>query len=281
MHFIDFEYDKERLSDYGMVICNFNGNKGIETVPSGADISFNQTKPSGTDKFHLYSSNYESAYTATFQICKNPCGKKSDGSMHLTTDEVSAIQRWLCRKNSYHIFKIDQNGYENIFWKSTFSSKQIMADGHIIGLELTMSTDCPYAYSEIRPIEFNCKANEPFTVYDTSDEEGHIYPSMEIQFPENALAPNENAVPFTFELSNSLDSKTTKIKNCSANEIIKIDGEHLIISSSGAPHPSLASDFNYFFPKIVNSYGNRKNIFTANADCKIVFKYDPIKKIGL
>lgn len=83
MHFIDFEYDKERLSDYGMVICNFNGNKVVETMPSGADISYNQIKPSGTDRFHLYSSTYESAYTTTFQICKNPCGNKSDGSMYL------------------------------------------------------------------------------------------------------------------------------------------------------------------------------------------------------
>ncbi len=282
MHFIDFEYDKERLSDYGMVICNFNGNKGVETMPSGADISYNQIKPSGTDRFHLYSSTYESAYTTTFQICKNPCGNKSDGSMYLTTDEVSAIQRWLCRKNSYHTFKIDQNGYENIFWKSTFSSKQVMTDGHIIGLELTMYTDYPYAYSEIRPIAFNCKANETFTIYDISDEEGHIFPSVWIQFPDGGTPGSlGNSETFTFELSNSLDKKTTKIKNCSANETIKIDGEHLIISSSGTSHPSLASDFNYFFPKIINSYENRKNEFTANADCKIVFKYNPIRKIGL
>lgn len=285
MNFIDFEYDKERLSDYGMTLCKFNGNGNIETMPSGADISFNQIKPSGSDKFRLYSSIYESAYTATFQICKNPCDKITDETMYLTPDEVSAIQRWLCRKNSYRIFKIDQIGYENIFWKSTFSSKQVMVDGHIIGLELTMFTDCPYAYEEIRPIEFNCKANEPFTVYDMSDEEGYIYPSVEIQFLGKGIAdlsdPSRDIGLFTFELSNSLDKKTTKIKNCSINETIKIDGESLIISSSGTPHPSLANDFNYFFPKIINSYSNRKNDFTANADCKVIFWYSPIRKIGL
>lgn len=282
MNFIDFEYGKERLSDYGMVICNFNGNGNIETLPSGADISFNQIKASATGKFHLYSSVYESAYTTTFQVCKNPCNKITDGAMYLTVDEVSAIQRWLCRKSGYQIFKIDQIGYENIFWKSTFSSKQVMLDGHIIGLELTMVTDCPYAYMEIRPIEFNCKANETFTIYDISDEEGHICPSVWIQFPDGGTPGSPgNSETFTFELSNSLDKKTTKIKNCSANETIKIDGEHLIISSSGTPHSSLASDFNYFFPKIINSYGNRKNNFTVNTDCKVTFEYSPIRKIGL
>ena len=58
MHFIDFEYDKERLSDYGMVICNFNGNKGVETMPSGADTSYHHINPIGTDIFNIYYSNY-------------------------------------------------------------------------------------------------------------------------------------------------------------------------------------------------------------------------------
>lgn len=273
MYAINFEYANERLSDYGMMICTFNGSGGTEAVSSGADITFSQAKASGSSRFSLYSFAYENAYTATFQICRLPCSSKAGKALYLMPDEVTAIQRWLCRKE-YHRFKIDQDGYRNIYWNAVFQSKQIMRNGQIAGLEVTLFTDAPYAYHDPVTLTFD-SPQETIIIYDSSDETGYIYPSIKIECLSDGSDDQK-----TFTLSNSFDNKVMRISNCIQGEIITIDGRSLTITSSKS-HPTLAADFNYFFPKIQNTYLDNKNIFTANTNCKITFTYSPIRKIGL
>ena len=87
---MDFEYAGEKLSDYGFILCSFN-SVGLETVSSGADITFNQVKGSASNYFNVTSATYEESYTSQpFQICKNPC-KNVD--MSITPMEVSALQK--------------------------------------------------------------------------------------------------------------------------------------------------------------------------------------------
>lgn len=119
----DFEFAGEMLSDYGMILCSFDSGGGIETFSSGADITFNQIKPIGSNRFNLYSSTYDTALSATFQICKNPCRLKNQEEMRLSFEEVSAIQRWLCRKDGYKRFKLDKEGYEHVYWNGNIQFK--------------------------------------------------------------------------------------------------------------------------------------------------------------
>ena len=268
MYAIDFFYDKEKLSDYNMMICSFDG-KGTETVSSGADITFNQVKHTGVDYNNISSVTYE-AYTTTFQICKRVCGVSSQEEFYLTPDELSAIQRWLCRKD-YFKFKIDQDDFLNIYWNATFSSKKIEINGRTVGLELTMSTDAPFAYLDELEIDFDCTGGEVYHLYDYSDEIGFIYPDVEITFLEAG----------DFKLENSMDDEILKIDNVSYGEKIKLDGRNQIPILLDGEHPTLAKDFNYFFPKIINTYENNQNDFTPSLDCKLTFIYSPIRKVGL
>lgn len=64
----DFEYAGEMLSDYGMMLCSFDSGGGIETVSSGADVTFNQIKPIGSNRFNLYSSTYDTLYQLLFRF---------------------------------------------------------------------------------------------------------------------------------------------------------------------------------------------------------------------
>lgn len=268
MYATDFEYAGEKLSDYGMMICRFQ-TSGVETISSGADLTFQQVKPSISNRFHLYSSTYDSVYSATFQICKNPCFATPD-NMYLSASEVSSLQKWLCRKKQYFRFKVNQEGFENLYWNVTFSSKQIELNGNVIGLELTLFADAPFAYMDDILIEEDCSDILTFDVYDVSDEEGYIYPDMQITILERGK----------FTLQNSLSSHITEIDGCAAGEVITIDGKNQIITSSLSAH-AIASDFNYLFPKIVNTYADNKNSFTCNLKCKIKLSYSPICKVGL
>lgn len=269
MNTINFEYAGEKLSDYRMIICKFDSSGGLETVSSGADITFHQVKPSGSNQFHLYSSAYESVYTTTFQICKDPCLVKKQNEMIFPVEEVSALQRWLCRKDGYHRFKIDQDGYENIYWNATFSSKQIELNGQIIGLELTLYTDAPFAYMDEVSAEYDCMAGTSFDLYDNSDETGYIIPSLQITILSDG----------NFSLTNSMDHRKMEISNCTSGEIITIDGNRLVLKTEPSHH--IEKDFNYLFPRIINTYENRCNTFTPSLDCKIRITYSPIRKVGL
>lgn len=270
---IDFEYAGEMLSDYGMMICSFDSGTGIETVSSGADITFNQIKPTGSNRFLLYSSTYNESLSATFQICKNPCIYKNNTAMEISIEEVSAIQRWLCRKDGYKRFKLVKEGFENIYWNGTFSSKQIVLDEKIIGLELTIYTDSPFAFMDEVSTEYNCSAGTSFYLWDNSDEvtdfNNTIRPYMEIILLSDG----------DFILKNSMNKKSMEIKDCKQNEVITIDGKNQIINTSLSAH-NIANDFNYYFPQIINTYNNRCNEFTPSLDCKIKITYSPIRKVG-
>ena len=283
MYAIDFEYANERLSDYGMMICSFSSSGGTEAVSSGADITFSQAKASNSSRFSLYSFAYENAYTATFQICRLPERAKSNKSSYLLPDEVSVIQRWLCRKE-YHKFKIDQDGYRNLYWNAVFQSKQIMLNGQIAGLELTLYTDAPYAYMDEMHIEYTCHGGTPFQLYDESNETGYIRPDLEITILSDQYMDSngnlQNAKKGVFVLSNSMDNHSMQISNCSIGDVFKIDGKNQIIFPVEGKH-DVAKDFNYYYPKIINTYEDNLNIYTPSLGCKIRFSYSPIRKIGL
>ena len=270
MYATNFEYADEKLSDYGMIICKFDGASGFETVSSGSDITFNQIALNKGNRFFIGSSTYESAITTTIQICKNPCIVDSQDEMVISTAELSAIQRWLCRKNQYNKFKIYQEDYEHIYWNATFSAKQIELNGKVMGMELTLYTDAPFAYMDELSIEEDCSENLTFDIYDASDEEGYIYLDMKITIGQSG----------DFTLKNNLeDGRYLSIKNCTKGEIITINGKSHIISSTS--HVDLANDFNYCYPKIINSYADNKNTFTSNIPCKITLSYSPIRKVGI
>lgn len=270
MYAIDFEYNGERLSDYGMMI-GFMNHSEDGSVSSGGEIKFNQVKSKVSNKFHIASSSYEECYTATIEIFKNPC-LNDDDNMYLSPTLVSQLQRWLSQKQ-YKRFKIIQDDYINIYWQSTFSCKQIMFGGRIIGLELTMYTDHPYAFNDEIEIEYECSNNDTFEVYNLSDEIGFIYPKIEITLAEDCEE---------FNLVNVSDNdRKTTIYNCVNNETIFFSGDTKIFSSINGLHSSIPNDFNYIFPRITNDYYNRNNIFKVNAACNIKITYSPIKKVGL
>ncbi len=271
MYAFDFEYDGYALSDFGMMICAFQSSD-LETVSSGADLSFQVIKPTGSDKFRFYGSKYEESYSATIQICKSPCG---DTGLYLEPSEISALQRWLCRKDGYHPFHVIQDDLKDLFWNATFTCRQLLFKGQAAGLELTLYTDAPYAYLKSEPLFYSLTPGESFSVFDQSDETGSIYPTVEI------LCKGQGDI----RLTNSLDRKILTLTSLSYNERITLDGEHKIITSS-LQRKDLPDHFNFYFPRIRNTFQERENIFTLTRNdraipCDITFHYHPIVKIGL
>ena len=263
----DFEYDGKRLSDFGLIILSFNGIND-DTSSSGTDITYGQVRTAGGDTFNLYSSTYESAYSLTFQIGKNPCKLSNQEDMYFSPIEISAIQSWLCQ-NDYCKFRIVQDGYEKIYWNATFSSKQILINGRIVGLELTLFTDAPYAYMDEIVIKKELGKYDVFSFYNLSDDMRNIKPFIEIKFKESG----------DFVLVNSMDNTDTEISNITEGEVVTFYGKNQNISSTFDEH--IADDFNYHFPIIGKTKNSNENQYILNLDCEITIKYSPIIKVGL
>lgn len=264
MRFYDFEYDGLLLSDMGYMVCNF-GSKGLETVDNGADINFNTIPFFYGTKHELISTSYNDCLTTTFQICKNTC---NDYTEKITIEEFNRITYWLNRKNFYK-FKIINDEYVDIFFEASFNVRRIEFGGEIYGLELEMKTNRPYGLKETILNSNTLSAGESLVVNDLSNEEGFIYPHIEITLANNGG---------TLTIQNSLSSDITVINDCRAGE--KIIFNYPMITSSIASH-KISDAFNWIFPKLINTFSNQINNFTFSLGCTVKISYNPIVKISI
>lgn len=269
----NFIYDGEALTDYGFIICTFDGPLGMETVSAGSEMTMNTVMQAEGRKYNLASVTYETPYEMTaFQICKAPiCGEEQFQEDYVVTvDEYRDIMRWLNRKG-YYKFRLDDDEWQGIYMEGTFNVSRIEIGGQLFGFELTLMTNRPYALLDeiVETLEFtSSNYTTAQVIYDSSDEIGYIYPTSVVV----TLAASGDLTIY-----NSIESRTTQILNCTSGEVITMDCQHLIISSSLSAH-DIATDFNYAFFRLVNTYTDRTNEITVSLPCTIEITYNPISK---
>lgn len=260
----DFTYDNRNLSDFGMMLCNF-GDKGLDTISNGSQITFNTVPTLGGTNHNLTSTQYEDCLETTLQICKHSCNGEVQ---EITSAEHRELTRWLGRKK-FLKFKILDEDYIDLYFEASFNISRIELDGKLYGLELEVHTNRPFALKEPRIINIkNTMANGKYSINDTSYEEGYIYPYTEITVTESG----------NLKIHNAIENRDTYIANCVAGEVITMD--YPIIQSSISSH-NIQNDFNWTFFRVANTYNSSRNDLTVSLPCSIKIKYSPIVKVGL
>lgn len=274
MYATDFEYANKRLSDFDCITCYLDEASGTSEVDIGCDITFNTIKNNHSSIQYKTSTSYDNVYTTTFKIMKNPC-KKSQDDIYMTYEEVRSLTRWLNRRE-YKKFKVlSDNMSEDIHYYGSFNVKEQTIGDKIIGLVLTFTSNTPYGFAEEIDLEYDIEfANEHIYLSGDSDEFGIIYPTISIEFKEDCDE---------FTIANITTDSVLKLKNCSADEIITIDGEHKIIFTNKSEHKqTLYNDFNYeYLDIIVKDDDLSENLYEVSAPCRITIKYSPIRKVGV
>ena len=261
----DFEFDNRRLSEFGMILCQFGGSKGLETITDGTPISFTTVPTMNGSKHNLVASQYEDCLEATWQICKHSC---NGGIQEITPIEHRNLTAWLCRKNFLKL-KIFDEANIDLYHEAKIDVSRIEIDGKLYGFELAVTTNRPYALKEPRAITINNVVQDgKHSINDTSYEEGYIYPKMEITVKQNG----------NLKIHNAIENRDTYIANCKVNEVITLD--YPVIQSSDSSH-NIQNDFNWTFFRIANTYNNSRNDLTISLPCSIKIKYSPIVKVGI
>lgn len=265
IHAVDFEYDGIRLRDLGYTICFFDGG-GIQTASNGAQITFNNITTKYGERWLLANTEYTECLEATFSICKIPCMNNEE--INISLIELRHLMRWLNRRD-YRKLKFIGNGYENIYFMASFNVSKIEFGTGVVGLELTMQTNAPYAFHEPKKLYLESDvSNWEVGILNTSDDETYLYPEMEITITENG----------TLTIQNDMDENIMEIKNCTANEIITINYPNI---SSSLPSHEIQNDFNWQFLRLAKTFQTGQNHLSISIPCKIKITYMPIVKIGI
>ncbi len=266
----DFEWCGQSGSLFGLIPCSFSAS-GPETAEEGASLEFTVINVPGSHRWNYLSGRYANALTGTFQVCKNPC---ITATPYFDAQELRFYNRWLTRNDGYHKFKIIKNcddGYCEFYFHAQLNVKKIELSGNVIGLEITVTTDSPFAYFEPKTAIMDM-TSAPFryTYTDMSDEVGHLSPVFRITC----------GTVGDYVLSNTFSGIIAGINGCVQGEVITMDSEHKILSST-ARGDAVMKDFNFGWLDIMNTYEKRQNTFTSNLPCTMTMTYSPIAKIGL
>lgn len=262
----DFIYDGVRLSDFGMVLCNFS-SLGVETVSNGSEITFNTVSTLKGAKHELTSVEYGDCLTATFQICSNICEGSSE---IIPLETVRDIMRWLNRK-SFHKLRLLDDEYSGIYFEASFNVSRIEVNGRVYGFELEMFTNRPFGIQDPVALKFDAKAGCAKDIYNKSDDEGYVYPNMTIAVKEAG----------DLEIYNALEDRTMVIQNCAKDETITIEYPMISSSLGDERKTKLQNDFNWTFFRLASSFRSKLNEVTFSLPCAVEMTYSPIVKLGV
>ena len=191
MKALDFLYDGKQLSDFGFIICDFD-DKGLKTVSDGSEISFNTIPVQHGSKHELSSVEYKDCLETTIQICKYSC---ASDVLEITESEHRQLTRWLNRKKFLKLKILDENQID-LYYEAIINVSKIEMYGRLVGLELEVFTNRPFALKEPRIIVVNNTVqNGKHSINDTSYEEGYIYPHTEITVAQSGNLKIHNDIP--------------------------------------------------------------------------------------
>ena len=256
-----FIFDEITSDELGLMVCEFDGNTPSET--SGGNIEFTLTSAPVQNRWYKSgNTNYSEAIKFAFQVIKQ-------NKEPIDSYEYSTYARLLQRKDDYKEFTITKLDYDTVHFYAQLNISPIQVGGDIMGLNITGTTDSPYAYGQmITKKIFTENGIGMLKFADMSDEIGYIYPDVEIDISSAC----------NLKITNETSGEIFKLNNCVNNEIINIDSTILEMTSTALSH-KLYEDSNYKFPRIVNDINKRTNVFKVEGNCTVTMKYRPIRKV--
>lgn len=254
----NFFFNGKELRDFGYIICEFDGEENIVSVPP---VSFTTIKPPGDDRKKFISASYDDTIVFEFSITKFDCyGEITD----IDAFEDSAMRKWLCREDGFHPFMFYQDGFEEIYYNAQINLTPKFINGKIRGYRLIVTTDNAYGYSELLEKEFDLSPTLPYQFLSMSDRAGYIYPVWEFTAKQNG--------DLCIKVAEDTNQTNTIFHNMKSGDTIILDSDRCIIEGIDV------NNFNWIMPRIVQGYEETQNTITSTIPCHVKIKYKLTRK---
>lgn len=263
LHAEDAVFNNKSLSDFGFMLCEFDGNGSLNKNSVGSTIDLKTVKIKNNWK--VTSSEYKEAVTFSITICKKDFSQ-------ISPLEQATINRYFIRKDGYKFLQFIMKEYEQIYFNVMCTDIKTISVGNIDhGLELTFISDAPYGYGkeEKYTIDVGGSSMVKNVFIDMSDEVGETYPNLKIEVYQ------DSAVNMTNELTNC----NFMLKNCVGGEIITVNTTTGEITSTR--RGNVVKDFNYNWFSFGNTYEKRNNPIMLTGRSKVTMFYRQIRKVGI
>jgi hypothetical protein len=258
--FCRFVFDGTSSDEYG-IMCVHIGS--MENDYESQKTNLQTEKSINNNQFHIISQEYSEPITYKMQIINR------DGSP-ISNVQERELNKWLCRRGKYKTLAILHKRYADTWFFANFNNPVAKYYNDVNGLEYTVTTNAPFAFSDERDFTVTFDSNDDYTKYVDNDEEQPIYPDMTITLKESGDLQLSNYC------NDSLVDTAMIIKNCSAGEVFTINSKLPSISSS-IPSHNVYNDFNKSWFYFTDDY----NTIKTNLACTINFKYREYRKVAL
>ena len=258
----DFEYDGLLLYDIGFMICQFDESTGFTSSSAGSNLNVTTIMQNSGRKHLLVNSKYSDKCEPEFSICKK-CGAE------VSTDEFAFIMHWLNRPQ-FSKLTILTPDWQQISFMCVFNVDKVEHRGKIVGFNLTAITNSAFGCGDEIQADFEIQAaNGTQEILDESDEIGYTYPD----YLKITCAATGDLV-----ITNSVEpTRETVFSNCSAGEVIEVNGKTLEIKSSS--ESNIYDRFNYNYLRISNTLLDAINTLKFSLPCSVSLIYTPARKV--
>lgn len=263
LHAEDAIFNGKSLSDFGFMLCEFDGNGALNKSSVGSTIDLKTVKIKNNWK--VTSSEYKEAVTFSFVICKKDFSQ-------ISSFEQATINRFFIRKDGYKYLQFIMKEFEQIFFNVICTDISSVSVGNIdYGIELTFVSNAPYGYGkeEKTVIDVGGSSMVQKVFVDMSDEVGETYPDLKIEVYQSS----------TINIRNNLTSCNFELKNCVGGEIITVNSTTGEITST--MRGNIVKDFNYNWFSFGNTYSTRSNPLMLTGRAKVTMLYRQIRKVGI
>ncbi len=304
----DFNYDGIRLSEFGFMICYFDGSTGLEEVEAGTPLNFHTVSTRKGNRFALVDLSYDNALEVTFDIVRDTC-VTADPGRFITEDEIMYTDA---------LETLDLNG---ITVDDETINLDVYVDAGYTPLEMEI-TDLEYlslvrwlvrkqflpmrfiddrtninryyrgAFTRIARLEIGSRlyglrltftTDRPYALGESVSATHDMTAGGHWDFsdpsyltgtiiPDLTITLGESGI---LRLNNNFTGTSMVITGCTAGETITVKGDTLQMFSDVAGHNVWAS-FNYDFFKVGNSMSSRLNTITSSLACTLTLAYQPI-----
>lgn len=255
-----------RASDFGLIASTIKFDEESENE-MGNDITITE-QFIGRNPVPIYLDyQYSSKLKPTITFIKYNCHNAAD--LELSEFEIRHILRLITGQHGYVWMKVftDEISEDTWYKVKVIKTALIKVGGRKIGFKIELNCDSQFGYSPLQTVKINQEGFKHFFIFNNSDDiYTYLLPKVKIVIKEDG----------NLELKNETENWTSIINNLVTGEVLEIDSERQIITSSVEHEPKLLNDFNLHWVRFVD--GN--NEYSANLNCDIEFSFRFRRKGG-